>query len=247
MTYYSSSDIFAPRSVKINIKTLFRMPQKAAIDLIEICSCRYCGTKLNLLPLHVKCKQTSVKVTNRHLSKLNIWFWRIILFVPLAIIVSHLVSGFLFTNSTKLIANIYQLCFLFNKLGTVSFIYVFHENATEITYLLYSLFQCNPKYKCKITNKTHEALFFASILTCVIGVFLFYSVVSPTVVFALPCLYESPITKLFGWRCSSMFFRIVISLFELVSMSATCGVGIVVLPVFLVTLEEITNKLQNLR
>ncbi len=225
------------------------MPSRAEIKLLKIC-CWISGTLLNLLPMQIRFIQNRAQVSNRSLGPKITFFWQILVFVSLVSIMAELASNIYLVKINKIATIIYQLFVVFVRTATISFIYAFQTNAREISNLLNCLFQTNRRilFHTKKTDKEdRKGMVLASLFACV-GVILFtYTIAVPTVVFALPCLYDSPLTKLVNWNCSSLPSRIMISLTELICMLPTSAAGIVVVPVILICLDETKNELQNLR
>lgn len=224
------------------------MQLRVEVKLLQF-FCYFSGTILNLLPLQIRFFQNNIKVSNCCFGSKITWFWRILLLISWVFILTELISNIFIAKNDKIATNIYQLYIVLARSATISYIYVFQTKSQDISHLLNCLIRkprTNLFHKNKTNNKKHRAMILASMFACSVGIAVFYSIVMPAVVFALPCLYESPLTKRLNWRCKIILSRVIVSLMEFIFFLPTSAAGSVVIPVFLIALDETRNELQNL-
>ncbi len=179
--------------------------------------------------------------------------WCVIMLASLIQTVFELHHNFTSTKSSLIII-FYHTFLLLSKSGSYLLLVVFHKNKADICFLLNSFCNDNilkspPPYlnKNDILNVTKNKLFFVLLVTCAISVVVFYIILYPIGVFAMPCLHKSCLVVYdYQIKCISPLFRTYIATVQLAFVIPVASISSIVTTSCLLTLKEICTTLKIL-
>lgn len=204
--------------------------------------------QLALVPIHIHTKRKNESVVKyTKFKNSSIYFWQITL--TFSFIVSILE---LFYHVNKAERNFVKIIFhaflLFAKWCGYTFVLFCNINAASFSQFLNCLYKTNCEviaWKSKI--KDGNEIFNILTIVCALGVCSFYLIFAPIAVFAMPWLHKDSYSVILGtFECSSVYFRTYLLVTQLVFLAPVWIMGPIMSTCCLVTVQEISTRLQNI-
>lgn len=211
--------------------------------------------ELALVPIHINSKRKNESVVKyTKLKSSSIYFWQITLTFSF---IGSILELFYHVNKTErnFVKILFHAFLLFAKWCGYTFVLFSNTNASSFPQFLNCLYKnkCGKEIvsKSKIKGKRHvkhgNEVFNILTVVSALGVCSFYLIFVPVVVFVMPWLHKDFYSDILGtFECSSLYFRTYLLVTQIVFVAPVWIISPIMSTCCLVTLQEISTRLQNL-